>query len=332
MNRELTYSMQGYDPFGSLLPGRNYSSNSYRHGFNGMEKDDEMHGATGTSYDFGARIYDARVGRWLSLDPLASKYAAWSAYNGMLDNPIRYRDVDGRDIEDSWMMSGGMYYRGYSLFASTSIARGFMRNFTNGNDSHLFKGMTPGKHANHTLRFRTILPSEVRGGVEGSTRTSLKRNDGSTVALRTVTADDVQNSSMDVLFEILVTEHVGNARHAQTIGHEVFVHANLTLASIEALRADIAKGKISATDYEGIAAKLRDIGQAAGPGGGANDHANIVLGTNKQYKTFQNEVIQVATCEEQPVLEREFQSEVDQYKKDNHVQESIQNGRNTRKK
>lgn len=91
-------SAQSYEPFGSLLPGRNYSSDSYRYGFNGMRKDDEMHGATGTSYDFGARLYDPRVGRWLSLDPLAKKYPQWSPYQFVDGNPIRTIDIDGRDI------------------------------------------------------------------------------------------------------------------------------------------------------------------------------------------------------------------------------------------
>ena len=68
-------SAQGYEPFGSLLPGRNYSSSSYRFGYAGAEKGDEVHGSTGTSLDFGARLYDPRVGKWLSLDPLAKKYA-----------------------------------------------------------------------------------------------------------------------------------------------------------------------------------------------------------------------------------------------------------------
>lgn len=58
-----------YDASGSLLPGRNYSSSSYDYGFKGTRKDDEIHGATGTSYDFAARHYDPRVERWLSLDP-----------------------------------------------------------------------------------------------------------------------------------------------------------------------------------------------------------------------------------------------------------------------
>jgi len=90
-------SSQDYEPFGSLLPGRNYRSNSYRHGFSGMEKDDEMHGATGTSYDFGARLYDPKVGRWLSIDPLASKYPSQSPYNFVGNNPVLFVDCDGMD-------------------------------------------------------------------------------------------------------------------------------------------------------------------------------------------------------------------------------------------
>jgi RHS repeat-associated protein len=46
----------------------------YRFGFNGQEKDDEVK-VEGNSLDFGARIYDSRLGRWLSLDPLQAKYS-----------------------------------------------------------------------------------------------------------------------------------------------------------------------------------------------------------------------------------------------------------------
>ncbi|MFZ1694593.1 MAG: RHS repeat-associated core domain-containing protein, partial [Flavobacteriales bacterium] len=71
---------QGYEPFGSLLPGRNYSSDAYRFGFQGQEKDDEMHGATGTSINYKYRMHDPRIGRFLSIDPLAAKYPHNSPY------------------------------------------------------------------------------------------------------------------------------------------------------------------------------------------------------------------------------------------------------------
>ena len=88
-------SAQGYEPFGSLLPGRNYSSSSYNYGFNGMRKDDEIHGATGTSYDFGARVYDPRIGKWLSLDPLAEKYPGTSPFVFAANSPIVTMDPNG---------------------------------------------------------------------------------------------------------------------------------------------------------------------------------------------------------------------------------------------
>jgi RHS repeat-associated protein len=68
----------------------------YRFGFNGMEKDDEMKGS-GNSYDFGARIYDSRLGRWLSLDPQMAKYSYLSPYNFVSNSPISMVDPDGRD-------------------------------------------------------------------------------------------------------------------------------------------------------------------------------------------------------------------------------------------
>ncbi len=70
---------------------------SYRRGFNGMEKDEEVKGG-GNSYDFGARIYDARVGRWLTIDPLSGKYPSYTPYSFCNNNGIIYIDPDGKDI------------------------------------------------------------------------------------------------------------------------------------------------------------------------------------------------------------------------------------------
>ena len=67
---------------------------NYRFGFNGKEKDNEAKGI-GNSLDFGARIYDSRLGRFLSLDPLMANFPAWSPYVFAMDNPIRWIDENG---------------------------------------------------------------------------------------------------------------------------------------------------------------------------------------------------------------------------------------------
>lgn len=85
-------------PFGMLMPGRSYSSTAYKYGFNGKEKDDEVMGA-GNSLDFGARLYDSRLGKWLSVDFLSGKgkNISLSTYNFSSNSPIARIDIDGND-------------------------------------------------------------------------------------------------------------------------------------------------------------------------------------------------------------------------------------------
>jgi len=63
-------------------------------GFNGQEKTNEVYGE-GNAYDFGARIYDPRICRWMSVDPVSKPYE--SPYIGMGNNPIFYVDYSGGD-------------------------------------------------------------------------------------------------------------------------------------------------------------------------------------------------------------------------------------------
>jgi RHS repeat-associated protein len=77
-----------------LVPNRHGSSESYRYGFQGQEKDDEVKGE-GNSYDFGARMYDSRIGRWFSTDPKEVLLPHFSTYAFSLNDPINVIDPDG---------------------------------------------------------------------------------------------------------------------------------------------------------------------------------------------------------------------------------------------
>jgi RHS repeat-associated protein len=87
-------SQSDYYPFGMMLPDRNSSGDEYRYGFNGMEKDDEVSG-NANSYDFGARIYNPRVGRWLSVDPKGGTFPGLSPYNYCYNDPTIIKDPNG---------------------------------------------------------------------------------------------------------------------------------------------------------------------------------------------------------------------------------------------
>ncbi|MBO9204000.1 MULTISPECIES: RHS repeat domain-containing protein [Niastella] len=83
-----------YYPFGMRMPGRIFNSGNYRYGFNGKENDNEAKGE-GNQLDYGMRIYDPRIGRFLSVDPLTRSYPWYTPYQFAGNKPIWAIDLDG---------------------------------------------------------------------------------------------------------------------------------------------------------------------------------------------------------------------------------------------
>jgi RHS repeat-associated protein len=83
-----------YYPFGMQMPGREFSQEEYRYGFNGQERDDEISGE-GNSYTAEYWQYDSRLGRRWNTDPVVKHFE--SPYATFRGSPIWYVDPNGDD-------------------------------------------------------------------------------------------------------------------------------------------------------------------------------------------------------------------------------------------
>lgn len=102
------------------LPGGRFFTKEgvrvYCFGFNGKEKVDEIYGDA-NAYDFGDRVCDPRLARFLSVDPAQKKYPEWSPYSFAIDNPIKFLDVNGNGPGDGLM-------RVFTAFITVTDANG----------------------------------------------------------------------------------------------------------------------------------------------------------------------------------------------------------------
>jgi len=105
-----------YYPFGLAMEGVvgiNATTPAMNYLYNGKELNKEF---DLNWSDYGARWYDASIGRWGQIDPLAEKYYQLSSYIYVGNNPIRYIDILGMDIFDKngvkanieYLKNGGM--------------------------------------------------------------------------------------------------------------------------------------------------------------------------------------------------------------------------------
>jgi RHS repeat-associated protein len=104
-------SATDYYPFGMQMPNRTYAqaNSGYRYGFNGKENDNEVKGQ-GNEQDYGMRIYDSRVGRFLSVDPLTPKYPELTPYQFASNRPIDGIDQDGLEYSPAGRDQRGGFF------------------------------------------------------------------------------------------------------------------------------------------------------------------------------------------------------------------------------
>jgi len=67
----------------------------HRYRFNGKEVDSEGMGGGSSTYDYGFRIYNSHLGKFLSTDPLHVSYPWYTPYQFAGNTPIMAIDLDG---------------------------------------------------------------------------------------------------------------------------------------------------------------------------------------------------------------------------------------------
>lgn len=89
-NNAVVEQYADYYPFGEKLPGRNSSTSLlYKYGYQGQFAEEDAE----TGYNqFEARLYDGRLGRWMTVDP-ANQFH--SPYLAMGNDPLNYTDPTG---------------------------------------------------------------------------------------------------------------------------------------------------------------------------------------------------------------------------------------------
>jgi RHS repeat-associated protein len=89
-----------YYPFGLDMEGRSLRDTTAlatRYGFNGKEKDPSVEWGSAT-YDYGFRIYNPTIAKFLSVDPLTQSYPELTPYQFASNSPISGIDLDGHEF------------------------------------------------------------------------------------------------------------------------------------------------------------------------------------------------------------------------------------------
>jgi RHS repeat-associated protein len=237
------YQENHYDPFGLNLVGIEQSevpNSAFQ--YNGKEKQEEF-GLNWT--DYGARMYDAQLGRFTEIDRFSEKYPSNSPYSYSLNNPIRFIDINGDSVSQTDAFRNSQTLSAaFNLFASTKPGRRFLSKYASA-------GQTIGGHTYtkdgkfHSQGVNLVFDAADQGsnGKYGDTGNNSNKNGGQVSGNLDITMtfnSSTENTETGTGFTISLADNFSMFSNlspdfkkmvyeqTQAIFHESFIHANLT--------------------------------------------------------------------------------------------------------
>ncbi len=261
------------------------SENKYL--YNGKELQDELLGSVNLDwYDYGARMYDPALGRWHSVDPMAEKYNHISPYVYVGNRPLILIDKDGSIWEPSDAI---MQSYAYNMAMKTKQGQSIRQLFSTG------------KMSNHVYR---INDAHIPAGSGGASMGFIRN--GKTLPINAIEAEDI-TSELQLVFKVSISEHsIGSADGAELFGHESFIHQSRKIRkSYELLKlTGDASGEDIANALKTISLQSHFQDESGNfiVNGGQRDHAKFLSGKKPMYNGYMNDLMGVASPEEQNTL------------------------------